>query len=169
MTEAEIQVIIGKDRVLAGHSIVCSNINHLFKGQQDVLSVTKSGLAIEYEIKISRADFKRDKAKNKEFTFDANTIANADSFYLSKIVNQFYYVVPDGLIGIHELPEYAGLFYVTSRGSLILEKKAPLIHKHKHDLLAIYKKISTVYQERHFLGCCRLTYENRTIKERNKR
>ena len=169
MTEEEIQDIVGKDRVIAGHQIVASNVNQLLRGQQDVLSVTKSGLVVEYEIKVSRADFKRDKLKGKDQTFNPANILIADKHYLERTPNQFYYVVPDGLVGVNELPDYAGLFYVTERGMLVLEKAAPMIHRHKLDLLRIYKKCVTNYQQRHFLGCCLLTYNNRSITERNKK
>lgn len=153
MTEKEVQAIVGKDRVLAGHMIVCENVRHLISGQQDVISVNKNRHLIEYEIKLSRGDFFRDKNKAKKIFYDHPEV------YADKIPNQFYYVVPESMITVDELPRYAGLYYIIE-GQLWLHKKAPLIHSVKHDLARIYKKVATIMQERKFLGCCRLTYEN---------
>lgn len=160
MTEKEIAAIVGKDRVIAGHLIVCANIGYL-QGQQDVISVSKTGLLLEYEIKISRGDFFRDAGKARKVLF-----ANPETQF-ENLPNHFYYVVPEDLISIEELPKYAGLYYITD-GQMFLKKKAPAIHSYKHSLLKIYKKVGRINQERQFLGMCRLTYENLGIKERNK-
>lgn len=159
MTEKDIAAIVGKDRVIAGHPIVCSNVNHLLRGQQDVLSVNGKGMLIEYEIKISRSDFKRDEKKNKGFSF-TDPVMLKNQHNLTRIPNQFYYVVPDGLVKLEEIPDWAGLMYVVG-DKLILQKKAPVIHTKKHDQAKILKKVTTLYQQRHYLGCCLLTYNNK--------
>lgn len=160
ITEKEIQQIIGKDRVLAGHPIVCPNVNSLLKGQADMISVTGRGWMIEYEIKISRSDFKRDAKKGKELSF-MEAAMNAE--YLP---NYFYYVVPKGLVSLEEVPQYAGLFYIEN-DIMELQKEAPVIHTKKHDIAKVQKKIITLYQQRQFLGSCLMTYLNKGIKERN--
>lgn len=160
MTEKTIVDVLGKYLVVAGHQIVCPNVSHLMKGQQDMISVTRKGMVIEYEVKISRSDFKRDERKGKGFSFD-----NAHLFP-NHVPNQFFYVVPEGLISPKELPKYAGLYFIVD-GKPVLQKAAPVIHKAKHDLNKIRMKVATLYQQRHFLGSCLLTYNNRGIKERN--
>jgi len=160
MTEASIVAVIGKDRVIAGHQLVCPNVNHLFAGQQDMISVSKTGIVIEYEVKISRADFKRDARKGKKFRIDNVHL------WPGRVPNQIYYVVPAGLIQVPEIPNWAGLMWVEmsldpSVQFLVLKKKAPMIHKYQHDLQKIHKKVVTLYQQRQFLGCCLLTYKNR--------
>lgn len=111
------------------------NLN-VYDWESDVLKITKSGYAYEFEIKISRADFKNDfKHKKKKHTLFENKENS------SKIPNYFYYVVPEGLVSEEEIPEYAGLIYVL--GTIIgngkvyyqfLEiKKAPKLHSNKID------------------------------------
>ena len=82
------------------------NLN-VYDWESDVLKITKSGYAYEFEIKISRADFKNDfKHKKKKHTL----LESKESS--SKMPNYFYYVVPEGLVTEDEVPEYAGLIYV---------------------------------------------------------
>jgi hypothetical protein len=94
--------------------------------EMDVFKLMQSGLIVEYEIKISRSDFfadfkkgegqKHSKMKQKECT-----------------CNRFYYVVPEGLIKVEEVPDYAGLIYYKQYkyGWCETIKNAPLIHKIK--------------------------------------
>ena len=145
------------DLYLKGHSPITSH----FQGQRfeecDVLSVTKSDYICEYEIKISKSDFKADFKKDKhklitEKKFNetvtlkkaGNRIFEMPNPYYAP--NYFYFVVPENLIKIEEVPEYAGLVYVKgyiekstsplpTKMSNILSfeiiKKAPLLHKSK--------------------------------------
>lgn len=158
MTEKTIVEALGKYLVIAGHKAVCPNVNFLLQGQQDLISVTGRGFLIEYEVKVSRSDYKRDAKKGKAFAYD-----NVD-LYAEHLPNQFFYVCPEGLIKPKELPTYAGLYYIVD-GSPVLEKAAPMIHKVKHDMTKIYKKITTLYQQRHFLGGCLMTYKNREARK----
>lgn len=115
------------------------NLN-VYDWESDVLKITKSGYAYEFEIKISRPDFKNDfKHKKKKHTL----LESKESS--SKIPNYFYYVVPEGLVSEEEIPEYAGLIYVL--GTIIgngrvyyqfLEiKKAPKLHSNKIDEISL--------------------------------
>jgi hypothetical protein len=158
MTEKSIVDILGKYLVIAGHKVVCPNVNFMFEGQQDLLSVTGRGLVIEYEVKISRSDFRRDAKKWKAVAFDNVEV------YAQNLPNRFFYVCPEGLIKVEELPAYAGLWYIID-GNPVIQKEAPLIHKGKHDLSKIYKKVITLYQQRHFLGGCLMTYKNREARK----
>jgi len=66
---------------------------------------------IGYEIKVSRQDFKRDKKWARYLEF----------------CNLFYFVVPWGLIDVKEIPEEAGLVYLTkSQTSLRYIKRPPI-------------------------------------------
>ena len=102
-------------------------------GEADVISISKSGYITEYEIKMSIADLKKDrekeKWKNEPLWWDKNYPGNFNSF-LEKI--KFYYVVvPEYLHvqAIKHLPyENAGLMYVYdgghNRGYIRYVKKA---------------------------------------------
>jgi len=50
-----------------------------------------------------------------------------------KVPNRFFYAVPEGLITKDEVPEYAGLIYVTEKGAFQV-KAAPVLHSQKLDL-----------------------------------
>jgi len=58
-----------------------------------------------------------------------------------------------------EIPVFAGLVYVTNDGIEMI-KKAPLLHKAKHDRNKVLTKFCRIMSERNYLGCCRLTFEN---------
>ena len=71
---------------------------------------------IGYEIKISRADFQRDRKWR----------------YYLQYCHLFYFVTPYGLIEPREIPEEAGLCYVTkNRQSIRTIKKAPFRWWHR--------------------------------------
>lgn len=111
------------------------NLN-VYDWESDVLKITKSGYAYEFEIKISKADFKNDfKHKKKKHLLLENKENKA------KMPNYFYYVVPEDLITEDEVPEYAGLIYVlatvigNSRVYYQFQeiKTAPKLHSNKID------------------------------------
>ena len=111
------------------------NLN-VYDWESDVLKITKSGYAYEFEIKISRGDFKNDfKHKKKKHLLLENKENN------SKMPSYFYYVVPEGLVTEDEVPEYAGLIYVhatiigNSRVYYQFQeiKAAPKLHTNKID------------------------------------
>ena len=145
----------------------------VFRWESDKLIETKTGYIYEFEIKISKADFKND-FKNK---VDKHMILSGSKVcgqeYLSSFAkwyaeleeraktspylrvrlangcydetkeqnridkqrkpNKYYYAVPEGLINVEEVPDYAGLIWVTNTGILIEKKKAPYIHKEKYN------------------------------------
>ena len=111
---------------------------YVFKWESDKLIETRSGLIYEYEIKVSRSDYKND-FKNKK---DKHVILEGkeehipsyeeykkrfahygsdigDKYYRTenfKKPNYFYYAVPEGMIDVSEVPSYAGLVYVLPEG-----------------------------------------------------
>lgn len=120
----------------------------VYKWESDLLLISKSDYAYEVEAKISRSDFKND-FKHK---VDKHTIMEERSILSSKIdnlgsklPNYFYYAVPENLIAVEEVPEYAGLIYVSPTAEnpdidndwywrAIIVKEAPLIHKDKFNI-----------------------------------
>jgi hypothetical protein len=79
----------------------------------DILKVTLSGYATEYEIKISRSDFKADLKKKHKHD--------------SRFVKQIYYVVPFEMLNFakEHVPEYAGLAFVKN-GKVNYLNNAPI-------------------------------------------
>ena len=121
--------------------------------ESDFFSVTKTGYCYEVEVKISKSDYKADFEKFKHKLFEGRNekevIKEAKYRYSKrwkknvrrspekkidtqnvKMPNRFFFACPDGLIDVKDIPEYAGLIYVTESGSEVI-KQAPLLHKRK--------------------------------------
>jgi len=109
--------------------------------ESDFFCTNREGWAFEFEVKISRADFKADVSKNKHEAFKTGCITRPTNWDRENnkwnripiakafIPNRFYYAVPEGLITKEEVPEYAGLITVGSYAKII--KRAPFIHRRK--------------------------------------
>lgn len=89
-----------------------------------MIAVTKAGLAIEYEIKISRGDFRADFKKIRHRILDATKINEP-----YRGAAYFYYVVPRDLVTIGEVPNHAGLIYAYPVFQIV--KPAPRVHSNK--------------------------------------
>jgi hypothetical protein len=67
MTEGDVQNILFKI-LIRKHNYLCPNV-FLFNWESDFISVTKAGFINEYEIKLSKNDFKNDQLhKEEKFT-----------------------------------------------------------------------------------------------------
>lgn len=107
---------------------LCENL-FVYNWESDLLFFTKSGYVYEMEIKITKSDFKNDfKNKGKKhLLLESETDKN--------IPNYFYYAVPENLISIDEVPEYAGLIYMVDYYPYYkIVKTAPKKHKEKYSV-----------------------------------
>lgn len=85
----------------------------------------------EFEIKISRTDFFNDFKKTIKHDIIKHGRYYSNTWHEHKYrPNKLYYVVPNNMISIDEVPSYAGLMYVLN-GMIITAKEAPFIHKEK--------------------------------------
>lgn len=155
-TEKQIQDVLEKHYDRGGIKYTVSNL-YLFKNnwETDFLLVQKtSGYCYEIEIKTSRSDFFNDfkkvekhtilregthQVKKYRYKFDQETKKTVTNhYYVTKEwkfrPNRFYYCVPENLIKIEEVPEYAGLMYVIG-DKVKTVKEAKFIHKEKLDLI----------------------------------
>lgn len=97
---------------------------YVYNWESDYLAITRSGIAYECEIKISKQDFINDSKKhNKHLIISEGRLPEGRP-------NYFYYAVPEGLIGVEDVPEYAGLIYVMPYGIQIV-KEAKKVHNGK--------------------------------------
>lgn len=126
--------------------------------EMDVFRLLNSGMLYEYEIKISRADFKNDFKKGSKHALMANKKGDA---------NRFFFVTPTGLVHKNEVPEYAGLieFHIDEDGEpgfLHLIKNAKLIHNQKRPD-SFYKSIAhkLSFRERNFRRIIRTRNQNK--------
>jgi hypothetical protein len=102
--------------------------NFYFKWHEiDLFRVLKSGYTEEYEIKISRSDYKVD------FNKGTSKMLKHDEIKQGKRTNRFYFVVPENMVSVNEVPSYAGLMYFKD-GHIWISKAAPLIHKRKVEM-----------------------------------
>lgn len=109
----------------------------------DMWTITKAGYWHEYEIKISRSDFKKDAKKHRCVRGSRTDIVfKHDELYLKSVVgpNYFWFATPPDLVTLDEIPEWAGLVeidwkpiypYHLIANNLSVIKKAPRLHKVK--------------------------------------
>ena len=96
-------------------------------GEADMLMVRRSGYVEEFEIKISRSDFLADRKKMRKH----QRLQEPNGWVTP---NKFSYVVPEDMIKIEEVPDYAGLFYWCPKwGTISMVKSPKFLHKDKHD------------------------------------
>lgn len=95
--------------------------------EADLMSIDdKKDLIIEYEVKITRQDFKCDFLK-------AHYSASGSIVYKHELIKQgnrchrFYFVMPENMVLVDEVPTYAGLIYQTEFGGFKTVKRAPVI------------------------------------------
>lgn len=119
----------------------------VFDWESDYLAITKAGLIHEVEIKISKNDFKNE-SKNKSAKFALFESRNESTM----IPDFFYYCVPENLILVEEVPEYAGLLYVNDYGFLTTPKSAPRLKKEKTDLSKLNLTDKFYFRYLHYLG-----------------
>ena len=113
--------------------------------ESDYLGITKSGYLYEGEVKISRGDFNADKKKVRKHQIleGKYTPKKLDVWKNGKYMGQedekvlkphyFFYAVPEGLIKEDEVPDYAGLVYITDVFPYwTWVKKAPKLHDEKY-------------------------------------
>jgi len=103
----------------------------------DVFEITKSGYFREYEVKISRHDFLRDRDKTVEKWNgwdQPKTVENKHELLARgdpRGPKQFYYVAPAGMLSHSDLPVFAGLIEVKPDLWFAEAKVAPRLHGQK--------------------------------------
>lgn len=141
VTSTEIKIALAKYHPKDFFISECKTCSTYFPDPQgllifDGIGITKSYTApcvTGYEIKVSRSDFQRD---------------NKYHLYL-QYCNEFYFVVPAGLLKKEEIPDNMGLiYYYPESGSLKKKKKAQ--YRQIEEPVGIYKYIiySRIDQDR---------------------
>ena len=128
LTEWTIQDLLFSYLQDKGHDLIVPNCQ-VFGWEADLVSSTPRRYGHEYEIKISKADFKADKNKKAWSSKGKGSKAQALKNPIKRNPGPayFWYVVPEGLIKGNEVPKHAGLIHVC-RGRLKIIKKAPRLH-----------------------------------------
>jgi len=98
--------------------------------EMDLFRLTTSGYVYEYEIKVSLQDFRKDLAKSQKVYNRSETKKHETMASGTATPNKFYFVVPENLVPLKEIPPYAGLIcFCRSRPFLKTIKPAPFIHR----------------------------------------
>jgi len=163
------------DQKLSANDIIQSYINDVIRNKPqtkvfpntyigswecDIVELTKSGYLYEYEVKITRADFKADAKKyrlgNEKIDGVWHTCNKSKYSVLQSgsRVNYFYYLVPKDLISVDEVPEFAGLIYIDItyvHPYFKVVKPAPKLSKEKITEKRIIKLLESTYYRYHSL------------------
>lgn len=112
----------------------------------DLFEITNHGFFREHEVKVSRADFLKDREKGgrawrwdkhaRDVVKDGATKHELLSMGNMRGPCEFWFVTTPDLVGKHELPPWAGLRYARAGGSgLYLDTivQAPRVHNQKAD------------------------------------
>lgn len=100
--------------------------------EADVIMISTSGFSYEYEVKTSRADFKKDFKKVTKHKHLQNPVVKTGKYSRNYpyAANYFYYVCVENLIKPSEIPDYAGLIYIVSNKPKVIVK-AKRLHNYK--------------------------------------
>lgn len=113
--------------------------------ETDALIVKENGFLYDIEIKVTKSDFFADFKKDKKHSILKN------GYYKTKRgkhigkkrykagqnipqkdrPNRFFYAVPEKLISVKDLPDYAGLLYICNNGKIKKVKEGKLLHNKK--------------------------------------
>lgn len=122
VTEKTIQAVMMRWAMEAKHECAVPNTTNVFYWEADLISVTKAGLAHEFEIKISLSDYKADaKKKMKHWHLENGDRCPAYFWY----VTYGFEIEPPvyaGWIKIIEIENHTGNFRP------VIKKPAPRLH-----------------------------------------
>ena len=139
MTARDIQRCLIRERYR--RSFVIPNYTPRGWFECDIFECTKAGFFREFEIKLTRSDFKTDAKKSRRH-YDAQWQATHnkkhDLLYQRDVrgPKQFYYVTPVGLLAHEEIPDWAGLIELHDADGRLYEQQpvmAPILHRQRAD------------------------------------
>ena len=111
-SEFSIQNLLFERLTEKQHQFIFPNVRIAF-WEADLISVTRAGYLHEYEIKISRSDYKADFKKLSKHQWLGNVRLRESDRVAMSIPAFFWYVAPEGVIQC--VPSYAGLIEVDWR------------------------------------------------------
>jgi hypothetical protein len=134
ITEKIIQRQLYDFYIKLGHKLIAPNI-YLHYSEADLITVQASGYVNEIEIKINKADFKRDFEKRKHKYYAAARAKKARSF--AHLPNYFWFAFPHKLLDKidFDVPDYYGLITLRNYGMEVyypvIHRRAKFLHKKK--------------------------------------
>lgn len=118
LTESKVQAIIGTNfKLQKKYCPIVPNCFYRYDLEADLMGVRKSGFVDEFEIKLTVADFKNDASKtvrvpseNTKYSFDV--MNKYEALEKGRLLNYFWYIVPQDLVSVDDIPKFAGLIYI---------------------------------------------------------
>lgn len=100
----------------------------IYEWESDFFTITELDYAFEFEIKVTKGDFKDDFNKREKHVL----LESADPSGFLKKPNKFFYATPKNLLATSEVPSYAGLIEINPVDRVAnIVKEAPYLHKEK--------------------------------------
>lgn len=177
MTANEVKDVLTKNLFAKGHSPIVTNYQGAGLDECDVLSISKAGLVYEYEIKISRNDFRKefkDKVFKHQRMAERTMAKNGPGFTTQRgfvyeedwvtTANYYSFCVPDGLIKLEEVPEYAGLYYIVPGNENPVCVKPPVKLHNIRATPRLLKSISHRLTCMVIFGCSFMHYKHKQSK-----
>jgi hypothetical protein len=110
------------------HKYLINNV-FIYEWESDFFTISELDYAFEFEIKVTKGDFKDDFNKTAKHIL----LEERNPEYSSKMPNKFFYATPKNLLPSSIIPEYAGLIEIDPIDfSANIVKDAPYLHKEKH-------------------------------------
>jgi len=173
MTTNQIAECLIKDMSQRSFPIFLTTYQGQGMHEADAFGINRNGYMYEYEIKRSRSDFKaefRNKKDKHERLATRRAIKVYDewkngkrtggTYELILIPNRYFFACPEGLIRPGELPDYAGLAWISADGDVKIQKDAKLLHRHKANE-RIYERVAAILSQRMLYGCSYFTYQQK--------
>ena len=93
----------------------CPRVHNFFgmRSESDVIAINSNGYLVEFEVKLTKADFIKD--KDKIISINRKRINKHKLYEQGGGSAMFYFVAPKGILTIDDIPEWAGLIEVVSR------------------------------------------------------
>lgn len=118
--------------------------------EADLFFIRKSGFCDEVEIKVNRADLLQDKKKMvqyRQFVYPDDCdkgnphrkIKHEALLSGEMDCNYFWYAIKDGIGGVDDIPDFAGLIVVKQNGRIVVSKRPTKLHKNKMNFEGRYK------------------------------
>lgn len=102
----------------------------------------------DWDICRTHSEFIESSGNSKYLNFSINTYSNIDIIEIKKemIPNKFYFCVPEFLINENDIPDYAGLIYITRDKDIQVIKEPDFLHNESFDVKTLFNKTYKYYK-----------------------
>jgi len=120
LSSSECQTALFNYLVKRSHKCVIPNLYLPDWWEADIYAITSSNYGVEIEVKVSRSDFKKDFTKQNSGIYKHDLLKSGN---LPIAISKYYFACPKNLISVDEVPEYAGLYYITCYEDSLTKKQ----------------------------------------------